>query len=151
MRVLCLMLFVSGCSTPGAFTSSPSQPPHIQLYHHAVRYALLGHVSAKACAQDDEFKAIRRTRSPDPRAVGPGYLFEMAKYDALEKMPTADGLFSIRAKVEVFENGECITLAGLAYRILHVAAVTSADDYEEPESDQSDDEHPKQTAPNDQL
>jgi hypothetical protein len=153
MRIVTLAMLLTGCSSIGAFSAPHSQPHQIELYNHEVRYDLLSHVSAKVCAQDEEYKAIKGTKSSDPRAVGAGYLFERAKYEALDKIPTADGLLAIRAKVDVFANGQCITVIGRAYRIKHIAAVSpahQADDSADTSSDQPD-EPEKRTAPNDQL
>jgi hypothetical protein len=155
-RLLTALIFLGGqgCSAIGAFSSAPSQPHQIELYHHEVQYKLLGHLTAKACAQEDEYKDIKGTRSPDPRAIGPGYLFERAKYDALERMPTADGMMSIRAKVEPYQNGECVTVTGLAYRIVHVAAVApnaGPPNQETADEGEKGEEQPARAAPNDQL
>ncbi|MCU1277650.1 MAG: hypothetical protein JWM53_1196 [bacterium] len=151
VAALALLPLLAGCGALAAFRSPHAEPQQLELYKHEARYELLTHVSARVCAQDDEFYAIKRTRSADPRAVGAGYLFDRAKYEALEKLPTADGLLAVRAKVEVFANGQCITVTGRAYRITAIEAVTPAHQSEDALTAEPQEEQPKKTSPNDQL
>jgi hypothetical protein len=151
MRLALLFLpLIAACGSLGAFNSPHSEPPAPQLDAHQVRYKLLGHVTAKACAKDDEYDKVKYSKSPDPRAIGVGYLFERAKYEALEKVPTADGLFAIRAKVDVFANGQCTTITGRAYRITNIAAGPVGDNSSD-ETSEPPEETPARSAPNDQL
>jgi hypothetical protein len=154
-RIAVTLLLAGGCSSLGLFSSPHSDPVSPEIYKHEVSYKLMAHVTGKACASDDEYRKVKGTKSADPRAIGPGYLFERAKFEALEKAAVADGLIAIRARVDVFSNGECVTVVGRPYRITHFAAVppsgASTATPDDSPSNEVDEQEKQRTAPNDQL
>lgn len=148
----------SGCGLLGVVASPPSERHELRLYPHQVRYVLMSHVTGKACSSGDELESIKDTKSSDPRAIGPGYLFERAKFEALEKAPSADGLIAIRSRVDVTtgkNSGQCVTVIGRAYRITHLAAgpaiAGEKDDEGEAPLDDRGEEEKRRAAPNDEL
>jgi hypothetical protein len=96
----------------------------ITLHPHAATYELMGPVQGKACRNMDELgKMYKWAGSPstDSNWIGSRFLYEEAKYNALETAH-ADNLMFVRAHAEITSNDVCVYITGRAYRILSLKA-----------------------------
>lgn len=121
-----LLALLTGCATTSSHLYSTPASPAMQLeaaYPVAVDYTLLGLTSGKAC---EKLETLKKNPIPGGGAQEPGtghpLVYQAAKYNALEKIPDADNLVSIRTRVEQTDTEQCVTVTGRAYRIASVKA-----------------------------
>jgi hypothetical protein len=134
VKALTLTVAVSllmGCGAAASlFRPDAKTPPgegaEMRFHPHAAKYELLEQASAQKCASVVQLHEWGDARSPDPRAIGPGILFEGAKFDAIHKIAGADGLVGLRARVDFQGDNECVTVEGHAYRITAIEATPGA-------------------------
>lgn len=123
-RSVVLVGLLSGCGlarTVGAPVSPTANTR--DLYPHEIEYELLTQVSGEACAPEGD--EATKARSPDPAAVGPGGLWERAKYEAIRSIHDADVLLFAVSKVTTKGETICVSVAGRAARAQTVRAVGS--------------------------
>jgi hypothetical protein len=90
-----------------------------------VDYELLAVATGHACATPGVLEAIGKIPSADKFPTGQTYLYEQAKFEAIQSIPNADGdgLIEIRAHSSPMTDGQiCMTLVGRAYRVIALRA-----------------------------
>ncbi len=125
-RATILAVLLGGCGLTQAPALAPTAPGALtrDLYPHEIEYELLPQVFGEACAGEDQMIRFAMVKSPDPAAVGPGFLFERAKFDALGSIDNADVLLFARGKVTTGKDGvTCVSVSGRAARAQTVRAV----------------------------
>jgi hypothetical protein len=118
---LAALAFPSGCGTLHQFATQPSKPLETSpMYPHEAVYELLAIGQGKACRSKEELKRLAAWAgrpSTDEVAAGSGYLYEEAKYLAIESVPTADNLLFPRTRAEINDDDICVYVTGRAYRL----------------------------------
>jgi hypothetical protein len=124
-RAAVLAVLLCGCGLTKTI-GGPVGPSALarELYPHEIEYELLTQVRGEACAANEELERAERVKSPDPVAVGPGGLYEAAKFDALSGIADADVLLFAQSKVSTRKDGAtCVAVSGRAARAQTVRAV----------------------------
>src|SRR5262245_41522407 len=97
-----LPVLLGGCG-PHYQSLTPTSPilAVAPMHPHEAEYELLGTAQAQACLSRDEPKRLERVagyHKTDDRFIGNGFLYEEAKYKALEAIKNADNMLFIRTK-----------------------------------------------------
>jgi len=123
--VLFLSLPLAACALPTRVTmyGTPDgvDPTFRGVEAGVVDYEILGSVSGQHCGDLQEYLLASGGR---PNWTGPVHpqIMEAARFDALQKLPEADSLMYVRAKVDNDGYKQCVTITGRAYRVLRMSA-----------------------------